>query len=64
MLNKVLEPYGVVVETVILGDHRFHNEYQKAINDKKVFDQEGMRFARGFGKRGHHGHGHHRHHRG
>jgi regulator of protease activity HflC (stomatin/prohibitin superfamily) len=39
-LNAVLEPYGVVVEAVNLGDHRFHGEYQKAINDKKVFDQQ------------------------
>ena len=31
---------------------------------QKVFDQEGLRFARGFGKRGHGHHGHHRHHRG
>ncbi|MEW5851081.1 MAG: SPFH domain-containing protein [Myxococcota bacterium] len=39
-LNAVLATYGVVVESVNLGDHRFHGEYQKAINDKKVFDQE------------------------
>ena len=39
-LNTLLEPYGVVVEAINLGDHRFHTEYQKAINDKKVFDQQ------------------------
>lgn len=39
-LNEVLGPYGIVVEAVNLGDHRFHADYQKAINDKKVFDQE------------------------
>lgn len=39
-LNAIMADYGVVVEAVNLGDHRFHSEYQKAINDKKVFDQE------------------------
>lgn len=39
-LNEVLAPYGVIVDAINLGDHRFHPEYQKAINDKKVFDQE------------------------
>jgi len=39
-LNDVLRPYGIVVEAINLGDHRFHADYQKAINDKKVFDQE------------------------
>ncbi|MBI5496261.1 MAG: prohibitin family protein [Deltaproteobacteria bacterium] len=39
-LNAALAPYGVLVEAVNLGDHRFHGEYQKAINDKKVFDQQ------------------------
>ena len=29
-------------------------------DQQKVFDQEGMRFARGFGHRGHGHHGHHR----
>ena len=39
-LNKALEPYGLVCENVAFADHRFHPGYQKAIVDKKVFDQQ------------------------
>jgi regulator of protease activity HflC (stomatin/prohibitin superfamily) len=39
-LNAALEPYGLVCETVTLGDHRFHPKYQEAIVSKKVFDQQ------------------------
>ena len=38
-LNKLLEPYGVVVERVSTKDYRFNPAYQKAIEDKKVADQ-------------------------
>lgn len=39
-LDDALKLYGLTCDNVILGDHRFHVRYQKAINDKKVFDQQ------------------------
>lgn len=39
-LNEVLEPLGIVVETVLTKDYRFNQAYQKAIEDKKVADQQ------------------------
>lgn len=39
-LSAAMSPYGVTCDNVVLGDHRFHQRYQKAINDRKVFDQK------------------------
>jgi len=39
-LNAAFKPYGLVCENITLGDHRFDEEYQKAIVNKKVFDQQ------------------------
>jgi len=39
-LNKVLEPQGIVVEHVLLGDYRFNEQYMEAIEQKKLADQE------------------------
>lgn len=39
-LNEILEPYGVTIVTVGPKDYRFNPEYQKAIEDKKVADQQ------------------------
>jgi regulator of protease activity HflC (stomatin/prohibitin superfamily) len=39
-LDAALTPYGLRCDNVILGDHRFHDRYQAAINDRKVFDQQ------------------------
>jgi regulator of protease activity HflC (stomatin/prohibitin superfamily) len=39
-LQRILEPMGVVVEKVLTKDYRFNPEYQKAIEDKKVADQQ------------------------
>jgi hypothetical protein len=39
-LQKILEPMGVVVEKVLTNDYRFNPEYTKAIEDKKVADQQ------------------------
>ncbi|PCJ65770.1 MAG: hypothetical protein COA73_01940 [Candidatus Hydrogenedentota bacterium] len=39
-LNVIMEPYGVVIEQVLTGDYRFNPAYQKAIEDKKVADQQ------------------------
>jgi regulator of protease activity HflC (stomatin/prohibitin superfamily) len=39
VLNTILAPYGIVVESVGTGDYHFNPEYQKAIEDRKVADQ-------------------------
>mgnify|MGYP001181749225 FL=1 len=39
-LNAILEPYGVIVERVLTKDYRFNNQYQQAIEDKKIADQQ------------------------
>ena len=39
-LQQILGPMGVVVEKVLTNDYRFNPEYQKAIEDKKVADQQ------------------------
>ena len=43
-LNKVLNPYGIIVESVLPKDYRFNPAYQKAIEEKKVADQMTERF--------------------
>ena len=40
VLQEMLGPMGVVVERVLTKDYRFNPEYQKAIEDKKVADQQ------------------------
>ena len=44
-LAAVLGPEGVIVERVILGEHRFHPEYEKVIHDKKVAEQDAERMV-------------------
>jgi len=44
MLNELLNPYGVIVESVLPKDYRFNPAYQKAIEEKKVADQMAERF--------------------
>ncbi len=39
-LNNILEPYGVIVERVLTKDYRFNDDYQQAIEDKKIADQQ------------------------
>ena len=43
-LNEALKEFGLICDRVILKDYRFHDEYQKAIDDKKVADQEVNKF--------------------
>lgn len=43
-LNKILNNYGVVIESILPKDYRFNDAYQKAIEDKKVADQIAERF--------------------
>jgi regulator of protease activity HflC (stomatin/prohibitin superfamily) len=44
-LDEVLAPEGVIVERVILGEHRFNPEYEKVIHDKKLAEQTAERSA-------------------
>ncbi len=39
-LNNILGPYGVIVERVSTKDYRFNPAYQKAIEDKKIAEQQ------------------------
>jgi len=39
-LQKILGPMGIIVEKVLTNDYRFNADYTKAIEDKKVADQQ------------------------
>ncbi|MCL5125538.1 MAG: SPFH domain-containing protein [Deltaproteobacteria bacterium] len=39
-LQHILGPMGIIVEKVLTNDYRFNPEYTKAIEDKKVADQQ------------------------
>ena len=39
-LQKILEPMGIIVKNVLTKDYRFNKEYQKAIEDRKIADQQ------------------------
>jgi len=39
-LQGILEPYGIIVKNVLTKDYRFNKEYQKAIEDRKIADQQ------------------------
>ncbi len=39
LLSGALNPEGVVVEQVILGEHRFHPAYEEVIREKKLAEQ-------------------------
>lgn len=41
LLEAALGPEGVIVEQVILQEHRFHKEYEKVIREKKFAEQNG-----------------------
>jgi len=44
ILNDILRPYGVIVESVLPKDYRFNPAYQKAIEEKKIADQIAERY--------------------
>ena len=44
VLNEIMNPYGVIIERVGTRDYRFNPDYQKAIEEKKVADQDAERF--------------------
>ena len=39
LLSAALNPEGIIVEQVILGEHRFNPEYEAVIRDKKLAEQ-------------------------
>ena len=39
-LQEILGPMGLIIEKVLTNDYRFNAEYTKAIEDKKVADQQ------------------------
>lgn len=42
-LNAVLSNDGIVIEQILLGEHRFNQTYEQIIRDKKVAEQEASR---------------------
>ncbi len=44
-LNLVFAQEGVRIEQVLLGEHKFNDEYEQIIRDKKVAEQEGERLV-------------------
>ena len=39
LLSAALNPEGVIVEQVLLGEHRFNGEYEEVIRQKKLAEQ-------------------------
>src|SRR5204863_6880792 len=39
LLGAYLKPYGVLVQQVMLHEHRFNAEYEKVIHDRKLAEQ-------------------------
>ena len=44
VLNELLGPYGIIVESVKTKDYRFNSAYEQAIKDKKVADQNTQKY--------------------
>ena len=40
VMQEILGPMGVIVKTVLTRDYRFNEDYQKAIEDRKIADQQ------------------------
>jgi regulator of protease activity HflC (stomatin/prohibitin superfamily) len=40
VMQQILGPMGVIVKTVLTRDYRFNEDYQKAIEDRKIADQQ------------------------
>lgn len=45
LLNHYLNPEGVVITQVLLGEHKFNERYEQIIRDKKVAEQEAARLV-------------------
>lgn len=44
VMQEILGPMGVIVKNVLTKDYRFNEEYQKAIEDRKIADQQAEKF--------------------
>lgn len=44
-LNLILTSEGVIIENVLLGEHKFNQTYEQIIRDKKVAEQETSRLT-------------------
>jgi regulator of protease activity HflC (stomatin/prohibitin superfamily) len=44
VLNTALNPYGIIVESILPKDYRFNSAYQNAIEEKKIADQLAERY--------------------
>lgn len=44
-LNAMLNPEGIQIDQVLLGEHKFNATYEQIIRDKKVAEQETARLA-------------------
>lgn len=45
LLNYYLNPEGVLIKQVLLGEHKFNERYEGIIRDKKVAEQDAARLA-------------------
>ncbi len=45
LLNHYLNPEGVTIVQVLLGEHRFNERYEQIIRDKKVAEQDAARLS-------------------
>ncbi len=45
LLNQTLAPLGIEVTDVLVNDYRFAPDYQKAIEDRKLYDQKAREYA-------------------
>ena len=43
-LNSILNEYGIIIERVSTRDYRFPPDYQAAIEEKKIADQQAQKF--------------------
>ena len=44
VMQEILGPMGIIVKNVLTKDYRFNPEYQKAIEDRKIADQQAEKF--------------------
>ena len=44
LLNDALKPLGLAVTDVMINDYRFEDRYQKAIEDRKLYDQKSREY--------------------
>ena len=45
LLEQALTPLGIEITGVLVNDYRFATEYQKAIEDRKLYDQKAREYA-------------------